>query len=232
MVKYISCINDFICSYFLKGGYEMNIYLVRHGRQLSPRCNVNVDLSNEGILQSKLLAERLKEVPFDALYSSNLIRAIHTAELINREHGLKHEIREGIKEIDYGDWTGLEDDEIKEKYKDFILENDRLRDDLRFPGGECGQDVVQRAMPIINELIASGKQNILVVTHGGVIRALTSHLLGLDQSQKALFGVALEHTGITEFVYNEEKNRFYLQRFNDYAHLEGYDELMRHSWKK
>lgn len=218
--------------YKVKGINDMNIYLVRHARQSSTLCNVNVDLSEEGIYQAKLLAKRLKDVPFDALYSSNLIRAIQTAEIVNEYHDLKHEIRENIKEIDFGDWTGLEDDKINELYQDFIIENGKLLEDLSYPGGENGQDVVERAMPVLDEIIQSGKENVLVITHGGVVRALTAHLLGLDLSQKGLFGASLEHTSITQFIFNKDTKRFYLQRFNDHAHLEGNPELMRYRWKQ
>lgn len=210
----------------------MNLYFVRHARQSSPLCNVNVDLSEQGLEQARLLAQRLKTVPFDALYSSNLIRAVQTAEIVNQYHHLTHEVREGIQEIDFGDWTGMKDAVIKETYHDFIVENAKLEQDLPYPGGENGEDVVRRAMPVIQEILQSGKKNILVITHGGVVRALTAHLLGLDLSQKGRFGAALEHTSITEFRYKKETGQFYLQRFNDYAHLEGHPELMRYSWKQ
>lgn len=209
----------------------MNLYLLRHARQSSPLCNVNVDLSEEGIIQAKLLADRIKEIPFDALYSSDLIRAIQTAKMINEYHNLEHIIRGELKEIDFGDWTGYDDAYIKERYQDFIKENTKMKADLAFPGGENGQAVVQRAMPVIEEIVRSGKENVLVVTHGGVIRALTAHIMGMDLSKKGMFGAALEHTSITQFVYRKETNQFLLQRFNDHAHLEGHQELLRHSWK-
>lgn len=214
-----------------KGFIAMNIYLVRHARQSSPLCNVNVDLSQEGLEQAALLAKRLKEISLDALYSSNLIRAVQTADIVNQYHNLKHEVREGIKEIDFGDMTGHEDAYIKQHYATFLSDNARMNADLPYPGGENGQDVVNRAMPVLKEIIESDKENVLVVTHGGVVRALTAHLLGMELSKKGMFGAALEHTSITEFVYRKETKQFYLQRFNDHAHLEGHPELMRHSWK-
>ncbi|MCI5502095.1 MAG: histidine phosphatase family protein, partial [Lachnospiraceae bacterium] len=59
----------------------MIIYLIRHGRQNSTKCNVNVPLSEEGKLQSELLGERMKLYDVDALYSSELIRAVDTAKI-------------------------------------------------------------------------------------------------------------------------------------------------------
>ena len=90
---------------------------------------------------------------------------------------------------------------------------------------------MKRVLPALEEIIHNDYKNVLIITHGGVIRSLCAYLLGLDLSQKGLFGTALEHTSITQFVFHKEAGRFYLQRFNDYAHLEGYPELMRCSWK-
>lgn len=210
----------------------MNIYFVRHARQSSTLCNVNVDLSEQGIEQAALLAERFKDVPLDALYSSNLIRAVHTASIVNQYHNLKHEIREGIKEIDFGAMTGHDNTYIREQYAQFLLENAKMNEDIPYPEGENGHDVVMRALPVLEEILQSGKDNILVITHGGVVRALTAHLLGMELSKKGMFGVALEHTSITQFVYKKEAKQFYLQRFNDHAHLEGHPELLRYHWKE
>ena len=78
----------------------MNLYFIRHGRQSSSLCNVNVDLSNEGREQAQLLAKRFKDCPVDVIYSSNLIRAVQTAEYMMDYHHVEHIIREDLKEID------------------------------------------------------------------------------------------------------------------------------------
>ena len=61
----------------------MNIYLIRHGRQNSRLCNVDVELSKEGREQADLLGKRLEKYDIDAVYSSQLIRAKETADIIN-----------------------------------------------------------------------------------------------------------------------------------------------------
>ena len=65
----------------------MELYLIRHGRQSSRLCNVNVDLSPEGRRQAALLGHRLADWGIEVLYSSSLIRAVQTAEEINRLSG-------------------------------------------------------------------------------------------------------------------------------------------------
>jgi len=208
----------------------MNIYLIRHGRQSSSLCNVNVGLAEEGYRQADLLGKRMASYHIDALYSSHLIRAIETAEVINQYVKQQHMIRNDICEISFGALEGNTDDYIMENYFDFKTEQMKLEEDIAYPGGECGADVYKRAMNTIDEIIKSSKHNVAVVTHGGVIRSLIAGLLGIDMNKKLLFGVSLENSSITQLIYDANYKRFYLQRFNDYSHLEVEPELLRRNW--
>jgi broad specificity phosphatase PhoE len=205
----------------------VNLYLIRHGRQNSTLCNVDVELSTEGRVQAELLRNRLMHYDIDALYSSNLIRARQTAEIMNEVLKLPHEIREELREISFGDLEGNSDEYNDEHFHEFKEEQKKLLDDIPYPGGENGTSVYERAMPVIQEIVQSGKKNILVVTHGGTIRVLLAALFGRNQAKRFLFGVSLENTGITQLIYNPRNDRFYLERFNDFAHLEGHPELHR-----
>lgn len=209
----------------------VNLYLIRHGRQNSTLCNVDVELSMEGCAQAELLRDRLKNYHIDALYSSNLIRARQTAAIINEALKLPHEIREEIKEISFGYLEGKSDEYNEEHFRDFKEEQKKLLEDIPYPGGENGTSVYERAMPIIQEIVQSGKKNIAVVTHGGTIRVLLAALFGRNQARRFLFGVSLENTGITQLIYNLGNDRFYLERFNDFAHLECHPELFRNTFK-
>lgn len=209
----------------------MKIYLIRHGRQSSPLCNVNVPLGEEGKQQVELLKQRLQCTTFDALYSSDLIRAIQTAEQINT-WGLERIERPGLQEIDFGYLTGGADADNHVKYADYFEQKKWGKEDLRIPGGECGKDVFARAYPVIEEIITSGKKNVAVVTHGGVIRTLLAGIFMQSQAERFVFADSLEHTSITELWYHEDTKRFTLERLNDYAHLEGHPALCRNAWKK
>lgn len=210
--------------------FMVNIYLIRHGRQNSTLCNVDVELSKEGRVQAELLRDRLTHYHVDALYSSNLIRARQTAEIINEAFGLPHEIREDLREISFGLLEGKSDAYNEEHFRDFKEEQKKLLDDIPYPDGENGVSVYKRAMPVLQEIVRSGKKNILVVTHGGTIRVLLAALFGRSQAERFLFGMSLENTGITQLLYNCRNDRFYLERFNDFAHLEGHPELYRSNW--
>ena len=208
----------------------MNIYLIRHGRQSSSLCNVNVGLAEEGYRQADLLGRRLESYHIDALYSSHLIRAVETAKIINQYLKLDHIIKENICEISFGALEGNTDEYIMENFADFKTNQMKLMEDVPYPSGECGADVYKRAMVTIEEILKSDKQNVAVVTHGGVIRSLIAGLLGLDMSKKLLFGVSLENCSVTQLIYDKNYKRFYLQRFNDYTHLEIEPGLLRRNW--
>ena len=208
----------------------VNLYFIRHGRQNSTLCNADVELSEEGRLQARLLRDRLHNYSIDALYSSQLVRAVQTAEILNEALCLPHTIREELCEISFGLLTGHTESFIEEHFADFKAEQRLLIQDVPYPGGENGTSVYERAMPVIQEIVQSGNKNIVVVTHGGTIRVLLAALFGKNQARRFLFGVSLENTGITQLVYHPQYDRFYLERFNDYAHLEGHDQLHRRNW--
>lgn len=235
----------------------MIIYLIRHGRQSSSDCNVNVPLAKAGIRQAELLGVRMQQYPIDALYSSNLIRAVETAKIAfaqNQTLLAKHQIREGLAEVDFGELTGQPDPEVKKYYVQYYERQRKLFDtkeqesskgsafdqvkpfvgefmvpleEMWYPNGENGAMVLERVMPVVKEWLESDAKQIAVVTHGGVIRILLCALFGGDFCRRLQFGTSLENCSITQIHYDEEKNVFFLDRFNDYAHIEGEPSLLR-----
>lgn len=214
---------------------KITIYLIRHGRQCSPLCNVNVPLDDAGKRQAVLLGKRMINEDINVIYSSDLTRAKETAEIINKEINVPYYIYSEFREIDFGELTGLEDSVIKEKYKDFLKKRDRYEEDLPFPGGENGEQVFTRAKraldEIIEECLKNNFSNVLIVTHGGTIRSLVAGILNMPQKHRLLIAKNLENTSITQLDYHMGSKRFYVEKINDYAHLESYDELLRKHFK-
>lgn len=208
----------------------MKIYLIRHGRQNSRLCNVNVDLCDEGRRQATLLGLRLKNAGIEKLYSSDLLRAYETAETANQFWNVEHIVYPELREISFGDMEGLSDEVIAETYADFKSLQSQMQEDLPYPGGECAADVINRALPILLDIANSGLNRVAVVTHGGVIRSITAGILQMNLAKARLIGGSLENCSITELEYNPEKGFFTLERFNDYAHLEQEPGLLRCHW--
>jgi probable phosphoglycerate mutase len=162
------------------------LYLVRHGA--TPRTEEDrfsgdaaVDLSSEGRRQAERLAQRLARETIAAVYSSPLGRAVETAEVISRPHGLALVSREGLKEISHGHWEGLTRAEVEQRY----AEEYRLweADPFTFApvDGESGVSVLARALPVIREIVTNhAGRNVLVVSHKATLRLVLSSLLGFD----------------------------------------------------
>ena len=130
-----------------------DIFLVRHGRQCSKLCNVDVSLDESGRKQAELAGKRLISYQLEKLYCSQLIRAKETAEIIGRFVNLPVEEVADIEEIHFGGFTGKTDDRIRMEYAEFRKERASHKEDLPYPeGGECGRDVVKRVMPKIKQI--------------------------------------------------------------------------------
>lgn len=209
----------------------MRVLLIRHGRQNSPLCNVNVPLAAEGRRQAELLGERLKGERVDAVWSSDLIRAVETADLINQPLQAPRVVRSALKEISFGDMEGLSDEVIADRYGEFQKARARMEADLPYPGGECAQDVVDRVLPVMEEILTHDYETVAVVTHGGVIRSMTAYYLGMDLAKVPLLGGHLENCGITEFWMEKGDPHVKINRFNDASHLEQCPELLRSGWR-
>ncbi|MGN0298952.1 MAG: histidine phosphatase family protein [Lachnospiraceae bacterium] len=210
----------------------MKIYLVRHGRQDSALCNVDVPMSAEGHEQVRLLGERIQSWGIEVIYSSDLIRARETAQELQKYIPVEIQERENLKEINFGELTGKTDEENWEKYKFFFEKKKKMQWDLEYPGGENNEEVFKRGMPVLQEIVESGYDTVLVVTHGGFIRALLCGILQLPFSRAYQIGKIMENSSITELNYNRETKQFSVERLNDYAHLEGHKELLRSGWKR
>ena len=208
----------------------MHLYLIRHGRQSSRLCNVDVDLCEEGFRQAALVGERLFLSKIQVVYSSNLLRAVQTAQAANLYWNVEHIIRPELREISFGQMEGMCDEDIALKFADFKREQAKMEADLPYPGGECAADVVARVEPVFKEMAKSGYERIAVVTHGGVIRAMTAHYLGMPLSRWRLLAKSLENCSITELSWDGSCQAFTVDRMNDYAHLEAQPELLRKNW--
>lgn len=219
---------------------QIKLYLIRHARQESPLCNVDVPLANEGLLQSELLGKRLKNYNIDKVYSSHLIRARMTADIIRQQIGIKIDCnesyeKEDLRETDFGDMTGLPDDVLKVKYCDYFEKRERMEEDIRIPGGENGEEVFYRMNRAITEIVRDGMENhyknIAIVSHGGAIRCYLAGILGMPLGKRFAIAKTMENCSITQVNYNIEHGNYSVERINDYSHLEGFDELLRKNFK-
>jgi broad specificity phosphatase PhoE len=137
-------------------------------------------LNERGRTQALALAELLAGTPLDAVYASDLRRAHETARLVAEPRGLPVTVLRELREIDVGSWTGLSQDEVKERFADGYAAV-RARTGRGWEGGETYAELAARvldALRLIARAHAGG--TVLVVTHSGPVRAARAHALGRD----------------------------------------------------
>ena len=209
----------------------MNIYLIRHGRQNSKLCNVDVELSPEGREQADLVGKRLQTYHIDVVYSSQLIRAKETADIINKYLNKPRVIEERIQEANFGAMTGMTNEAIDEKYGDYLAQRSTMTTDMIYPDGENCQMVYERDKAglddIVKDSLEKGYENICIVTHGGVLRALVTGIMGAPYKNWLAVGRQIENCSISQLLYDEKSKTYHVERFNDFAHFENEDRLLR-----
>ena len=169
---------------------KTELWLVRHAESTGNRDGLlqgqaDLPLSSLGHRQARALADRLlkahRRTPFSALVSSDLMRTRETADSIGMALNLRIDLDRRLREIDIGAWAGLNLEQIAAKFPaEYALWQDR-HPDMRRGGGESYQDAHDRITPTLTEISEQhpGKR-ILVVTHGGVLRAYLAGLMGLS----------------------------------------------------
>ncbi len=172
------------------------LVLLRHGQSewnLQNRFTgfKDVDLTELGIKEATEAGEKLAKanIEFDQVFTSTLKRANKTTRLALESAGQGDLIdtmiaHDDLRERDYGDLTGLDKDETREKYGDEQVHIWRRSYDTSPPGGECLQDVVEnRVRPYyeanIKSLVMEQGKNILIGAHGNSLRAMLI-ILGVE----------------------------------------------------
>jgi len=173
------------------------IVLLRHGQtdyNVAGRTQGHLDsqLTAEGRAQAVRVAPVIAEMAFDTIISSDLSRAVDTANTVADKVGLPVRLDTRLRETHLGDWQGRSVAEVEVDYPGQIAE---WRGDPRWtpPGGESRVAVVQRSLPVVAELdeefaATSGDQSVLLVAHGGMIAGLVSGLLDLPEEVWPIIG--------------------------------------------
>ncbi len=204
--------------------------LVRHGEtrgNLEGKAQGHFDapLTDNGVQQTKALAQRLSNTEFDAVYSSDLQRAVHTAEaILQGRSDIEIQRRSELRELNYGDYENTPwFDHRDEDPTFFKLRIEwETRPIAKYPGGESATDLWQRVGDFAHELLADHpeKTTILVVAHGGSLQALLAQLLGLRITDQWRF--QFDNTSIS--IIKEHviaPNVWQAKLFNDTSHLNG-----------
>ncbi|MBS5787423.1 MAG: histidine phosphatase family protein [Clostridioides difficile] len=196
-------------------------YIVRHGQtnwniQGKTQGHGNSDLTESGESQAKQLAESLVDRNIDYIYSSDLGRAVQTAELIGDKLGLNVEMTEGLREMGFGVWEGLL---IKEIQKDYADTYKTWRDEphmVNIPGGETLHIIKRRVDKFIEEINEKyDNKNIVLVTHSITLRVML--LSFLNSGMENIYRIKQDNTALNIVEFKEYGP--VVEKMNDTRHL-------------
>jgi broad specificity phosphatase PhoE len=160
------------------------ILLARHGESdwnVEQRWQGHADrpLTELGRQQARALADRLAAYPLDAVYSSDLRRALDTARAVAERRRLDVIARQDLREVDVGSWSGRSRQELASAFPDQIARWERGA--KGWEGGESYEEMAARIVRAVGEIAAAHRGgHVLVVSHGGSVRAVHAHALGME----------------------------------------------------
>jgi phosphoserine phosphatase len=197
-------------------------YFIRHGETqwnaeglLSGRTDV--PLSEAGMRQAQLLAERLRAVPVEAMYSSPLERAVETARLIGQAIGRESVVDQRLVELNYGAWEGRTFEEVirsaPDDYRNWAADPAHVAP----PEGETGLHLVERVMPFLAELAQRHqKGNVVVVCHKTVCRLVACQIMGIPLSE---YRERIKMDNAALNIFESEEGKWRAVVVNDTSHL-------------
>ena len=165
----------------------MILHFVRHGES---EANVLWEFSNgldrhplteKGRQQAYDLAHRLRGLPITACYSSPILRAVQTAEILSAELGISYQVADALREFDVGIFEGRTDETSWQQFFQLVDTWMLQRDwEQSIDGGESFLDIQRRFVPFIDSLIqqyGASQAQFLLVGHGGTYRCMLPLIL-------------------------------------------------------
>lgn len=184
---------------------ELTVYLVRHCKPRLPSDTsmcigiTDIPLSKEGFKQAEKLKGYFLNKNINAIYSSPLLRANKTAEII-ADNKIKIETRKELSEMNMGKWDGMTFADIKEKYPKEYAERGKNFENYIVKGGESMSMCRDRALEQLRSIIKDSTGNIIIVAHAGINRLILSELLGISIKESFLF--QRKYGSISTLIYD------------------------------
>jgi broad specificity phosphatase PhoE len=203
----------------------LRIVLVRHGETDWNKVQrfqgqSNVGLNKKGKGQAGALAKALRKEPLRAIYSSPIARSIETAKIINCYHHVPLEQREGLMEMNVGDFEGFQPGEVMNKQPPFFKKWFEDPASVRMPNGETLQEVQERAWVVVEEIVDTyNERSVLMCGHNFVNLMILCKILGLEIINFRRIRQSLGAMNIIERV----RGLYTLVCINDTSHLKGID---------
>ncbi len=193
------------------------IYFVRHGHKAKSNYYnealgfTDEPLSEEGMDDAVRVAEYFSNIDISKIIVSEYQRTYQTALPAAQLKGLPIIVDGRVNEMNIGKLAGMTQEQAMEVFPEFWKKLLEHKEDVEFPGGECGADVFKRQDSFMNQMKYE-KGNIMVVSHDGFIRILLCNILGLPPYMRYKFKTSMAGLSIVDFDTDEGEWR--IARFN------------------
>jgi broad specificity phosphatase PhoE len=195
-----------------------SLWLIRHA-EVEERYQsvfggrIDMELSGHGHHQALALARYLSSKPIQAIYASPMKRVSQTLAPLVVNGAPRPTIVEDLREVDFGDWTGLHWTEVKAKYGVSALAWLDQLDCGGIPNAECGRTLRSRIEPPLRKILREHSgQEVVIAWHGGVIRMALAILLDLPLPKAAIFEI--DYASVTQIVWTPPLARLQLVNFS------------------
>ncbi|HLO15130.1 MAG TPA: histidine phosphatase family protein [Anaerolineales bacterium] len=198
----------------------INVYIIRHAEKeqgdfYNPRLrHQDQPISQKGQQETHKLWSYLCDKGITAIYVSGYHRTGQTIEYVAKQSGITPAIDERLNEIDNGRIEGLSDEEIQQSYPEIWKARQERLADFRFPEGETGEEARCRIAEFLEEKRqVHSNENIVLVSHEGLIRLTACYILGLPVYHRWNFH-HVDFCGIMEITYQPDHKAWKIIRFN------------------
>lgn len=198
------------------------IYLIRHGETQSNLENriqgwLDTQLTEAGFQQAEALGQRFQNIPVDAVYASDLQRAMDTAQVICNIHNLPLHTDPALREMNLGEWSGQTTAELSRTQGEQMALFRAVDPQWHAPGGETYLQLRDRVDGALQQIVANHPgQTVAVVSHGGGIKQVLAKYKGLSVSESK-DDIKQGNTSVNLIEFDGEEIRVTLQ--GDTSHL-------------
>lgn len=203
-----------------------HVIFIRHGEALwnverREMGQLDSPLTERGIRQAEAIAVRLSTIGFETLYSSDLGRALQTAERISSKSRMPILEDMELRERHMGVFQGLTRSEMKDRYpQEWAAYNSETKFTYVIPNGESQKHRLERSIRVMNRLAdAHPEESIVVVSHGGLLRGFFEYVLGLEPGNEDRF----RRRNATFNCFARDNGEWSLEVWGDTSHLMGID---------
>ncbi len=200
--------------------HPTQLYLIRHGEveeryhKVFGGSRIDMGLSPLGQRHAEAVGQWLKDTPLDAIYASPMQRVRQTLAPTATMRGMEPTFLDGLREVDFGDWTGHRWDQVQSIFGvsafDWleIIENDGI------PAGEPVSQIKSRVGECTAQILAAHPhQRVAVFCHGGIIRVMLALMLDMPLMRMAHFNIEYGSISVVE-VQPEKKHAVEIELLN------------------